>query len=152
LDERRRPASEADCLKMNNLTTLYNSLISVPDSLTETPLIEYFPSITQDDISRGFMLRYFARQTNQTTEYITEIDKTEFDSLQSNKFYTTLELVWRITGALDDVAGPSVANSPTRSFTGLKTANQLALLAAEKTLPGIQSRIPNLTQFYQFGK
>jgi hypothetical protein len=130
---------------------MYNKNANIPDSLTEEVLIDYVPHVSQEDIDRGYMIRYFVRQANHIDGFITEVAQSDYESLKTNHFYVTLELHWRITGPLDDIPGPNAVNTPTRLYTGVTTANSLALNEGEKVLPGIKLRLRNPTAYYIFG-
>lgn len=134
-----------------NSSDFYNTIANVPDSLTETLLVDYTPQVMQEDLDRGYMIRYFARQTNHPDGFITEVIQADYMSLKLNHFYLVVSLQWRITGSLDDVPGPQSVNTPTRLFTGILTANRLAIVEAEKTLPGLSLRLRNLSSYYVFG-
>lgn len=135
-------------MAINAITGVYNSVASVPDSLTEVDVNEYIPTVVQTDIARGYMTRYFVRQANHKTGYITEVSQTDYNSFKSNSFYQTLVLPWRISGPLDDTPGPMMLNAPLRMVTGVITANTISLTTADQTMPGIKNKVIDLTQFY----
>ena len=122
---------------------------AIPQSLQSDALqldVGYLPVITKQDVTFGQITRYFARQVNETSGEITEISKQTYDRLQTVPFYATVALVWRITGAIDDTTG---VGPSTRLYTGVRTANRLALETANDVIDGMRYQITNLLQFYR---
>jgi hypothetical protein len=128
---------------------IYNIIGNPPLNLTDTTLMEYFPTVTSDDIQRGFITRYFIRQSNHTTGYIYEISKADFDRLRLNSVYHAISMMWRISGPIDDVERTLPSGERIKPVTGVKTANKLALELAEEEMAGIKTRIHNLLQLYK---
>lgn len=127
----------------------YLSVATEQISFETVELRDHIPAISKDDVDAGSVERYFARQVNHADGYITEISKTEYDTLKRNSLYNTIVITWRISGPIDDKLGPQTGNSPVRLFTGVKTANTLTLADAEQKMPGMTSRIINPTQYYK---
>lgn len=124
---------------------------SLPRSFdpNETTVKAYYPVPTKREYEEGRMMRYFVRQANHSVGEITEVAKTTYDRLRTNPFFKTVAVIWRISGDLDDVPGPRNVNTPTRLYTGVITANRLALELANEEMPGMINQITNLTQFYK---
>lgn len=131
-----------------DIQDFYRTIASVPKGLTSVEINEYYPIITKEDIDRKRITRYFVRQANHKDGMIVEIDKQQYDGLKNHPMYQVIEMPWRIAGPLDDVPGPPMANTPTRLYTGVITANKMALAQAEKEMPGMQYKILNPTQFW----
>lgn len=133
---------------MQNDVYLYESLISVPDYLrghNSTILrFDFVPIISKQDIDNGSIIRYFARQSNVGHGEIIEIDKSKYDLLKTLPLYLAISIPWKISGSLDDIL-----SGPIRIFTGVLTANQLAVQDAENLMPGIKLKLINFQQFYQ---
>jgi len=127
---------------------LYQHVAKIPSSLNGNKFNEYYPEPTSEAIDIGVMTRYFIRQSNHQTGYITEIDSSTYTEFKLNKLYTVLELPWRIRGRLDDEFKPSMIGKPIRLYTGVKTANELTLKDAEAQMPGITRQLGNLMQFW----
>ena len=146
LDDYPRPPVD------NGLVAQYKELAKFNPHLSDSPkyiLIDHIPYITKAALDKGVLIRYFARQTNHTSGEITEITEQQYNKLRSNPLYKTLALKWKISGQLDDVAGPPSINTPTRLYTGVMTANQMAVVAGNEVLPGLVDKLTNLQQFYQ---
>jgi hypothetical protein len=126
----------------------YFELATIPPSLLGVEIVPFFPEVTDDDKKRGYIVRYFTRQTNHRTGEITEIDEKTATKLKANSLYKVVSLEWKISGKLDDIAGPRIGNSPTRLYTGVLTANRVSLEDADKEMPGMRHLIFDLTQFW----
>ena len=122
----------------------YRDVASIPSSLQSTSLVQHSPSSATDAERRdGSMERFFARPVHHSGGEITEISKSDHAHLQLNSFYTTIKLIWRVSGKLDDVFTGKI-----RTYTGVKTANRISLEEAEKVLPGMIHQVRNPLQFY----
>jgi hypothetical protein len=69
--------------------------------------LQFYPSPTESDYSKGYIMRYFAKKRNEIG-YVIEIDKqTHLSLLNSDSeydyiTYQTIDLFWQITGPLKD--------------------------------------------------
>lgn len=106
---------------------------------------ESIPKPDNIDYQRGILLRYFCRPTVRKAGEIKEISKETYDRLQRNPLYTTLEIVWKIGGPLEE---------STMDITGkyevdrsVKKANKATLKEAETKMSGISNRLTNLLQY-----
>lgn len=127
---------------------LYELISKVPMSLSVEKYDEYYPEVTEEALDSGILVRYFIRQANHTTGYITEIDKPTYEKFSRNSLYLVISVDWRIVGELDDKFGPRSINTPVRIYTGVKTSNELTLADAEKIMPGISRKLTNIVQFW----
>ncbi len=130
-----------------NEKAIYRINSSPPASLLNTvepPSQEHIPIITQTDLDNGYVMRYFTRQSNHTTGEIYEISKQTFDRFRTNSLFQTLELKWKIVGALDDIIRNDI-----RIYTGVLSANMITLANAEAVLPGLKQKLSNLVQYYK---
>lgn len=129
--------------------TISGIVPTFPTSLTLIPEFEeYYPNITERDIDNGSIIRYFVRQANHSKGDITEIDQKTYVRLKNNRLFKVITLSWKITGPLDDVAGPNKVNSPVRLLTGVNTANRLAIEDADKEMLGLKYKLTNYSQFW----
>jgi len=110
----------------------------------------YQPEPTEKDYKNTFIFRYFARQANSPTSPIIEISKGQYNSWASmgsgldNAFYIVLKIIWKIRGNIQ-------GHTDTQGIyhKGITEANHDTLQLSEETLPGIQSKLGNLLEFYQ---
>lgn len=59
------------------------------------------PKITVEDVSTGFVNRYFVKQLS--SKKITEIDKVQYDKFVRNPYYTAITVPWAIAGYDKDI-------------------------------------------------
>ena len=128
----------------------YDVVANIPRGLTERSLqiTAYTPKITKRDMQRGSIERYFVRQINTPLGEITEVSKQGFDAVRDVAFYSKVQLTWRITGNLEDVAGPASLHGATRTYTGVITANRVAVEEADRQLSGMRNRLRNYRQYW----
>jgi hypothetical protein len=131
--------------------SIYNDIANIPSSLLGPSFTEYTPRVTQEDIDKQYIIRYFTRQVNVRIGEITEINKDVYNDLQKNSLWQTVMVTWRIAGALDDVYGVPDVNTPVRLFTGVLTANGNSTIAADLEMPGLKDKLNDPSQFYNFG-
>lgn len=128
---------------VNTLKASYKKLKPTLKTKFETiyPIIQ---TLTQDDIKRGYITRYFAYR--QTDLVAIEIDLKQYDAIGSNtldsNLYKPIKLKWYITGPIQDVVNGIVKTN------GVQTKNKMSVVAAEKDAPGIGFFLRNLTEFY----
>jgi hypothetical protein len=128
---------------------VYNELLTARSILSQTvELVEHYPSVTKEDIDNGFMMRYFIRQANYRSGYITEISKSLAETLKEHPVYKIVMLEWKISGALDDILGAQKINTPVRTYTGIRTANELTATRFDKDMSGLKDRLRNYVQFW----
>ena len=112
----------------------YSTIGNIPKSLNSSFEQEYYPKISQEDVDRGFIMRYFTRQVNHDTQSaIREISEDSFKAIRTSTLYVTIEVPWRITGQKEEVSA----------------SNQLATEEAEKVFVGVKYRLTNYLQFYR---
>jgi hypothetical protein len=118
---------------MTDIRDIYNSLTGTSVNLRGSDIEEHFPTVTASDRERGTITRYFTRQVNHRSGYISEISATTYGQLKSNRLYKIAELTWRVSG----------------DQTAALTANQRVVDLVEIELPGIRSRLVNFLQFWK---
>lgn len=141
MERRTRPAVFT---KMTD-KEIYQRIVGGTDKNLERPIASFLPKPTQADYLHGTIIRYFARQANQPTGEITELNKTNYDRVKTQGFYLTVAVSWKISGTdknLFDERG-------IRTVTGISTANSMELDLAEKTMPGLRSKLTNVYQFWK---
>lgn len=134
---------------MTFMNDIYKTIANPPNSLTDTTVVEYFPTITDEDRATGYIERYFLRPLVHTTGYVTEISLRDYNRLKGNTLYNIISMIWRIGGPIDDTTKmvPNAGN--VRVVTGVKTANTIAIQLAEQSMPGISNKLRNPLQFYK---
>lgn len=116
-------------------TNQYNKI------LQEAPVF-VLPIVTQQDAENGFITRYFARSSNDSS-FITEIDKKQFTSLQNNPRFVTAELRWKIVGKKTTFQLPSGA-----IVYGIADVNRQTVSNADLTFGGLRNYIVDYEQFW----
>lgn len=100
--------------------------------------------INKQDISNGFISRYFLKKHNETT--IIEINELQYRQWQSNvidsKLYLGTSLTWFISGNINDERINGYM------FEGVATKNKKEIRRAALSLPEIASHLTNLTEYY----
>ena len=96
--------------------------------------INYYPKITDKDLKKGFIIRYFVQQWNDLKSQIIEIDKKQFDKVDKG-FYQVIKLKWLIIGNTDIIRR-----------NNLEEVRNIA-----KTMPMISFRLANLMELYNSG-
>jgi hypothetical protein len=129
-------------VKKNSLVDQFKKLKTIKTKFTQPTT--YIPIITQQTRNRGFITRYFIKKINE--QFIIEIDLEQFDALASgnidNNLYLAASIEWAIAGPIEN----TYVNGTT--IIGVKNKNHKALTEAEKTLPGISVKLPNLIEYY----
>lgn len=97
----------------------------------------FVPRPKIEDFQRGFIIRYFAKQRNNSRANIVEIDRSQFVSHSESvgglntTFYKVISLKWKIIGSLEKI----------------QAVNFFSVKNAETLMQGITKRIGNLLQF-----
>lgn len=113
-------------------------------------IYDHTPTITPRDISRGEIIRYFARPAQQTSHVdIQEIDKSTYIKLQRNVLYTVVEVRWQISGPLYDEYTLTESESPIRLRSGVIDGNRRSVELADERLPGLRQVVTQYARFYQ---
>lgn len=102
------------------------------------------PIINPTDITIGYINRYFIKKNNELL--VIEIDKQQFDAHRSNiidsNLYATVQLVWYISGPINDEMHGVVAKP------GVRTKNMLQISYAAHQLPGVELLLTDPLQYY----
>jgi hypothetical protein len=135
---------------MEEMFQIYERLGGGPQALLPVDVPDYTPVINRKDIDNGEIVRYFARPVHQRSpSEIVEISKPTFQNLSNNKLYNVVSLRWLIRGKIDDVPGLTNINTPTRLYTGVRTANRLSVEIADERMPGLKTIITDYIKFWQ---
>jgi hypothetical protein len=135
---------------MEEMFRVYERLGGSPQALLPVDVPDYVPIINKKDIDAGEIIRYFARPVHQhSSSEIVEIDKTTFQNLINKKLYNVVSLRWLIRGKVADIPGLTNINTPTRLYTGVRTANRLFIETADEKMPGLKTIITDYLKFWQ---
>lgn len=93
--------------------------------------VDFYPTIDDADIKKGFIHRYFAQQWNDLNSRVIEIKGDQFGEIDRG-FYQTIKLKWMVAG---DIAKVSKEN--------LDKINNAA-----RTMPKISSKLNNTIELY----
>lgn len=110
-----------------------NNLANYPSS--------YFPIATDSDYSRGYLIRYFLKNVNQSG-YVMEISDFDYYAIRNGtanydvSFMQTIEILWKITGPLRN---KRISQYDTRA--GIIDTNKRLVENANKTFVGIKEFI-----------
>lgn len=91
------------------------------------------PVLIEKDYQIGFILRYFVIKRNELFGTIYEINKETYSKLNSNPYFLTCIIRWKISGKKDEV----------------EKANKKSIELGKKTIPHLDQYVNNLTKFYK---
>lgn len=111
----------------------YTEIKAVPIMFNNIKVIAHIPTPTDADYKKGYIVRHFVQKANDESAPIFEIKKQGLTKFNSNPFYLTTSLDWRLTGTPEEI----------------KTSNSISIKLASEKLPKIQLYLPNLLQFYK---
>jgi len=100
------------------------------------------PKLTQNDLTNGYVMRYFVR--NLSTKEVTEIDKKQYEEFKTNVSYEKLDLQWRISGFANNKLA-----TDNNIIYGAKHSNTVTTQFYEKRLPGLQRILRNPLEYFQ---
>ena len=136
----------------NEELKLYEDRTSVPKYLkgeAKTLLrFDHRPNITQADVDKGSIKRYFAKQSNHTNGDIVEISEKHYNDLVNAPLYQTAVITWRIKGRLEDIPNMN-SEGPKNLYMGVLSSNKLAIQDGERQLPGLDRKLSDPLEFYQ---
>lgn len=124
-----------------NLLDKLSNAKQITKILENTPQ-QFKPIVTQADSERGFLTRYFVRQTNDKT-FIVEVDKNQYSRFKENPRFITTQLEWKIVGKLDTIKLQTGAN-----LYGIKDVNRITVADADLTFGGLRDYISNYEEFW----
>jgi len=104
----------------------------------------YYPKITSQDRTKGFIKRFFLKKINSTV--ITEIGKKQYDEFNKKKIDPNMNISvtiqWIITGPKQDEYQGNIL------VLGVATQNKKSIQSAINIMPGIELYLDNVLQFY----
>lgn len=106
--------------------------------------VPYYISITNEDIQKKIITRYFLQKTNQPV--VLEIDKKQFNLWASNKIdraiYNGVSFEWKIVGIPNTVIVNGIEQ------IGVFEYNLKKIQEVKKTLPAIETKLSNPFELY----
>ena len=128
--------------KQDPIIIQYNNISKI--NLNFNSFKTYNVVITKQDLVNGFVPRYIIKKNNEFKFY--EVDKKTYDDYQNNRIdpslYTAVEIIWQITGEINDTRNGSIL------IPGVRSNNTTAIQRAEKTISKISSYLTDLLQYY----
>tara|TARA_A200000113_G_C8578403_1_gene261779 strand:+ start:110 stop:529 length:420 start_codon:yes stop_codon:yes gene_type:complete len=101
-------------------------------------------NIDDSDYETEYIQRYFCKKTNESKGNIFEITVAQYEELYTNPFYEVVKAQWKISGPLR-----SVYENGIKVKEGVIDYNEISFKKLRKKIPGIGSKIRNLTEFYK---
>jgi len=92
---------------LDNTTSDYINNPNIKNLNTYLIPIQYYPTPTDNDYQKGYIMRYFAKKRNDIG-YVIEVDKDTYQSLLKKDSvydyitFQSIDLFWQITGPLRD--------------------------------------------------
>lgn len=105
------------------------------------PPIHNKPKVTQTDVTRGYVVRYFVQ--NVSTRTIVEVDRSQYETYRNDPYYVCVELQWFI-------GGPDVSHTLTNgvSVMGTEEKNQAVITFYDRKMPGLRNVLRNPLEFF----
>jgi len=117
----------------------YNKASKQVGKIWATP-IYYFPTVTEQHITQGWMPRYIVQVRNNPNNTIIEINEVQFNNIGTpvtgldDSRYKSIEIRWRITGTAMEIAN----------------SNRQMLVIKNQDFPGLTNYFTNLVEFSGF--
>tara|TARA_B100000780_G_scaffold198866_1_gene140678 strand:- start:893 stop:1279 length:387 start_codon:yes stop_codon:yes gene_type:complete len=105
----------------------------------------HIPVITEKDIKRGYITRYFIQKTNDKGAPIYEVNRSTNSYYSSKPHFMSVKLRWRITGPMEvqyDSIGTIIEKPVSES-------NRISIKMVAYEIPNLKLYLPNLLQFYK---
>lgn len=102
------------------------------------------PTPTATDYATGFIKRYFVRKNTSTSSQTCEVSGEQYQILQSNPFYKSVSITWKITGPVDSY---TVDNTDT--VIGVRQFNLREINRGAGVIWQLPSSFKNLLEFYK---
>lgn len=132
---------------------MISDFIKLRPDLSRQPIPDvssFTPIISNADVVRGEIVRYFARPSGSTdVQDILEISPTTFQQLKGNSGYRITSIRWKISGKLDDIISLTTTGDPYIFYKGVLSCNKDIVKLANDELPGLIDYIRNYKRFWQ---
>ena len=120
------------------------------------------PVVSQKDINRKFMYRYFASKANQLRETpvnniqregpVYEITRRDYERYLDNPYVVTTHLKWLIVGKKEDTIIEVYMTNPNEkepiTIPGVLTQNKASVMFHSRKIPALKSYLRKYDQFY----
>lgn len=102
----------------------------------------YKPIVTINNVTDGFVDRYFVRVANDKN-YIVEINESNYGVLKKHPRYVTTQIIWKIVGKKETVIKPSGVR-----ILGVEDFNRETVSQADLTFGGLYRYITNYLEYW----
>lgn len=99
--------------------------------LQQKTIRTHVPSPTYNDFRRGYIVRYFIQQINDSNAIIYEINENDYKNFTSDVFYNAVNIDWRLTGNMENI----------------KDSNEKSVKLGSKKIKSLIFYLPNYLQF-----
>jgi hypothetical protein len=128
----------------NNKIVMYKDVAKNIEAFTLVFPNTTIPNPTKEDYRLGFIYRHFIQKANDENSFIFEVSETEYQRYQSNTFWKTLKLKWRIAGPKDPIYKNGELDD-----RGVVNSNKSTISIASSDFKNISLYLPNLLQFHK---
>lgn len=105
----------------------------------------FLPNPSEQDYADGKINRYFIQKVNDKRSPVFEISEDLFNQLESNPYWSKVQINWRIRGVLEPVFNEKgLLTDP-----GVRNSNLNEITKYQKAIPPLRSYLINPTQFYK---
>lgn len=127
---------------------LFNALgdKQVKQQLLQT-LTTTTPFIIEDDITRGFKTRYFAKYTSQRDGTIYELNGSQYAGIENNSLFQKTTINWIIKGPLQDTV-LTLKDGTNILVKGVISKNKALVTIANNDVPGIVGYLQNYMEYW----
>jgi len=131
----------------NQQSSTYLELVSAKGKKTDLDFDDPIYSTiipTAGDMKKGYFLRFFIQQRNDSDGRIKEIDKTQYDDLTNTTkglnpaFYKSAVLRWRLTGPKNDITEAGIITT-----SGVEDTNRRTIKEKQNRMRGLFEFLAN---------
>jgi hypothetical protein len=97
-------------MENTNLNNIFRYASLNANILSDVKVVAYIPEITDAEYNIGYIVRYFVQKTNDDNSPIFEVDAENLTQVQSDPYYKTTSLKWRITGTPQEIMDSNQAS------------------------------------------
>lgn len=93
-----------------NLNNIFRYAVINKNTISSAKVVPYVPELNEDAYMSGYIFRYFAQKANDDNSTIFEIDAINKSELDSDGYYKTTSIKWRITGTPQEIIDSNTAS------------------------------------------